>query len=103
MGVIIWLLASLVVYLESLNGQSSITSVLQTIMVPGMQEDPVIFNPLSQIQFSRSTYKVTSYADFAPYVQLFGKFEDYLINFTYDLNSPDVMSHSGEVDTTQLI
>ena len=68
MGVITWLLVSLVVYLESLSGQSSITFVPQAIMAPGMWRDPAIFKPLSQIQLSRSTYKVSSYIDFAPYM-----------------------------------
>ena len=45
----------LVVYLESLNGQISITFAPQAIVAPGMCEDQVIFKPLSQIQLSRST------------------------------------------------
>ena len=35
MGVIAWLLVSLVVYLESLHGQSSIAFSPQAIMAPG--------------------------------------------------------------------
>ena len=102
MGVIAWLLLSLVVYLKSLNGQNSIAFTLQAIMAPGMCKDPVIFKPLSQIQLSRSTYKVTNYIDFAPYMWSFRKFEAYLVNFTNDLNSPDIMHHFREADTTQL-
>ena len=49
MGVVAWLLVSLIVYLESLNGQSYITFVPQAIMALGIWEDPVIFEPLSQI------------------------------------------------------
>ena len=49
MSVITWLLVSLVVYLESLNGQCSVTFVPQAIIAPAMWEDPVIFKPLSQI------------------------------------------------------
>ena len=44
----------------------------------------------------------TSYIDFAPYVQSFKMFETYLVNFTNDLNSPDIMWHFREVDTTEL-
>ena len=40
----------------------------QAIMAPGMCEDPVTFEPLSQIVLGRSTYNITSYVDFAPYV-----------------------------------
>ena len=74
MGVITWLLVSLVVYLESLHGQSSITFAPQAIIAPGMHEDAIIFEPLSQIWLSRSTYKVTSYIGFSPYVQSFRTF-----------------------------
>ena len=102
MGMIAWLLASLVVYLESLNGQSSITFAPQAIMTPVMWEDPVIFETFSQILLHRFTYKVISYTDFAPYLQFFRKFEAYLVNFTNDLNSPDIISHFREADTIQL-
>ena len=70
-------------------------------MAPCMWRDPVIFEPLSQIQLSRPTYHVTIYIDLAQYVQSFRKFEAYLVNFTNDLNSPDIMSHFREADTTQ--
>ena len=73
-GVITWLLVSLVVNLESLNGQSSVTLAPQAIVAPSIHEDPVIYDHLSQIWLSRSTYKVTSYIDFAPYVWSFRKF-----------------------------
>ena len=49
MGVFSWLLVSLVVWLESLHGQNSITLAPQAIVAPGVGEDPVIFKPLSQI------------------------------------------------------
>ena len=65
--------------------------------------DPVIFKPLSQIWLSRSTYKVTRNVNFAPYIGTFIKFETYLVNFTKDLNPPDIMKYFKEVDTTQLI
>ena len=48
-GVIACLLVSLVVYLESLNGQNSVTFAPQPIIAPGMHEDSVIFKPLIQI------------------------------------------------------
>ena len=49
MDVFVWLLVSLVGCLESLHGQSSVALTPQAIMVPGKHEDPVIFEPLSQI------------------------------------------------------
>ena len=42
---------------------------------------PVIFEPLQNIQTSRSTYKVTSFIDFTPYLEYFQRFERYLEAF----------------------
>ena len=36
-------------------------------------------------------------------MQSFKKFEAYLLNLTSDLNSPDIMKHFKEVDTTELV
>ena len=42
---------------------------------------PVIFEPLQNVQTSHSTYKVTSFIDFAPYLEYFQQFEKYLEAF----------------------
>ena len=42
---------------------------------------PVIFEPLQNVQTSRSTYKVTSFIDFTPYLEYFQHFERYLEAF----------------------
>ena len=42
---------------------------------------PIIFEPLQNVQMSRSTYKVTSLIDFEPYLQYFTNFEEYLNKF----------------------
>ena len=42
---------------------------------------PVIFEPLQNVQMSRSTYKVTSFIDFTPYLEYFQQFERYLEAF----------------------
>ena len=47
----------------------------------GRGKYPVIFEPLQNIQTSRSTYKVTSFIDFEPYLQYFQNFETYLAAF----------------------
>ena len=49
MGVFVWTSVSLIGCLESLHRQSSVTLAPQAIVVHGMHEDPVIFEPLSQI------------------------------------------------------
>ena len=42
---------------------------------------PVIFEPLQNVQTSRSTYKITSFIDFTPYLEYFQQFESYLEAF----------------------
>ena len=42
---------------------------------------PVIFEPLQNVQTSRSTYKVTSFINFTPYLEYFQQFERYLEAF----------------------
>ena len=37
---------------------------------------PVIFEPLQNVQTSRSTYKVTSFIDFTPYLSIFNNLKD---------------------------
>ena len=40
------------------------------------------------IRLSRSTYKVTSFIEFAPYIQSFVNFEKYLGQFVKDIQDP---------------
>ena len=47
---------------------------------------PVIFEPLQNVQTSRSTYKVTSFIDFTPYLEYFQQFERYLEAFKSSIN-----------------
>ena len=42
---------------------------------------PVIFEPLQNVQTSHSTYKVTSFIDFTPYLEYLQQFERYLEAF----------------------
>ena len=48
----------------------------------------VIFEPIRNIKFSRSVYKVTSFLDFTPYVTFFENFERYIKNFLEDVQDP---------------
>ena len=50
-------------------------------MTEGHGKYPVIFEPLQNVQTSRSTYKVTSFIDFTPYLEYFQHFERYLEAF----------------------
>ena len=48
---------------------------------------PVIFEPLQNVQTSRSTYKVTSFIDFTPYLEYFQQFERYLEAFKVSIKA----------------
>ena len=51
--------------------------------------ESVIFEPQPHMLMSRSTYKVTSFIDFAPYRETFKKFERFLNRFRKDLHDPE--------------
>ena len=57
-------------------------------IVPGQQPHSVLFEPMVHIRLSRSTYKVTSFIEFAPYIQSFVNFEKYLDQFVKDIQDP---------------
>ena len=48
---------------------------------------PVIFEPLQNVQTSHSTYKVTSFIDFTPYLEYFQQFERYLEAFKISIKA----------------
>ena len=48
---------------------------------------PVIFEPLQNVQTSHSTYKVTSFIDFTPYLEYFQQFEAYLEAFKASIDA----------------
>ena len=57
------------------------------VMTEGHGKYPVIFEPLQNVQTSRSTYKVTSFIDFTPYLEYFQQFERYLEAFKSSINN----------------
>ena len=57
-------------------------------IIPGQQPNSVLFEPMVHIRLSRSTYKVTSFIEFAPYIQSFVNFEKYLRQFVKDIQDP---------------
>ena len=61
-------------------------------IVPGQQPTSVLFEPLIHIRLIRSTYKVTTFIKFAPYIQSFVNFEGYLHKFVQDLQDPSRVS-----------
>ena len=58
----------------------------------GQQPTSVLFEPMVHIRLSRSTYKVTTFIEFAPYIHSFRNFELYLHKFVQDLQDPSRVS-----------
>ena len=61
-------------------------------ILPGQQPHSVLFEPLRHIRLSRSTYKVTTFVEFEPFIQSFVNFENYLHKFIEDLEDPKRVS-----------
>ena len=64
----------------------------QTLSLPPPQNKyewvhPVIFEPQPKIELTRSSYKVTSFLDFQPFLKGFQSVNQYLGNLTKDLNN----------------
>ena len=49
----------------------------------------VIFEPQLKMQFTRSSYKITSFLDFQPFLQGFQSMDNYIKNLITDINNPD--------------
>ena len=49
---------------------------------------PLIFEPQPRIQLTQSSYKVTFFLDFQPFLKGFQAVSQYLENFKEDLNNP---------------
>ena len=53
---------------------------------------PVIFEPQNKIQLTHSTYQVTTFLDFAPFVNGFNNVQNYIKNFKKDIHDSDYFS-----------
>ena len=49
----------------------------------------VIFEPLPKVKLTRSSYQVTTFLDFLPFLKGFEKVKDYIEQFKRDLDNPD--------------
>ena len=65
--------------------------------------ESVIYEPLPRIVLSRSTYKITSFIEFAPYIESFKAFERFLNRFTRDLDNPDFVGPLYNINRTKPI
>ena len=73
--------------------QSYISTPKQTLSLPSPQNKNkrvhlVIFEPQQKIQLTRSSYKVTSFLDFQPFLEGFYSVNKYLVNLIGDINNP---------------
>ena len=53
---------------------------------------PVIFEPQNKIQLTCSTYQVTTFLDFAPFINGFNNVQNYIKNFKKDIHDPAYFS-----------
>ena len=53
---------------------------------------PVIFEPQNKIQLTHFTYQVTTFLDFAPFVNRFNNVQNYIKSFKKDIHDPDYFS-----------
>ena len=56
-------------------------------MVPTQNHHSVIFEPIQNIRFSRSVYRLTSIIDFKPHIRFFEEYEQFLEMFLNDMLS----------------
>ena len=56
-------------------------------------KEPVLFEPLTQIQLTRAKFKVTTFVDFAPYSQALNHINQYIENF--DANFFQMLQENG--------
>ena len=53
---------------------------------------PVIFEPQNKIQLTRFTYQVTTFLDFAPFMNGFNNVQNYITSFEEDVSNPAYFS-----------
>ena len=73
--------------IDNSNPYQSIQPIL-----PGQQAYPVQFETLAHVRLSRSTYKVTTFIEFKPYIASFIRFQRFLEAFLADLVDPNKVS-----------
>ena len=53
----------------------------------------VIFEPQPKMQLMRSSYKITSFLDFQPFLQGFQPLDEYLSDLMADINDPPIFEN----------
>ena len=60
---------------------------------------PVVFEPIKNIRLSRSTYKVTSFIEFRPYIDSMNRFDRVLRELKVDIGNPNHFMEQEQVHT----
>ena len=92
---ILWILLSLTMVVKVEQPLFvSLATELSDIPPENRQEwlHPVIFEPQNKIQLTRSTYQVTTFLDFVPFVNGFNNVQNYIKDFKKDIHDPDYFS-----------
>ena len=71
-----------------------------TPILPHETRYSVIFEPLRNIKFSRSTYKIRSFLDFSPYVSFFERYEKYITDFLEDIQDNEKVERIKHLTST---
>ena len=60
---------------------------------------PVVFEPIKNIRLSRSTYKVTSFIEFRPYIDSMDRFDKVLRDLKVDIGNPNHFMEQEQIYT----
>ena len=95
---ILWILLSLTMVVKVEQPLFvSLATELSDIPPENRQEwfHPVIFEPQNKIKLTCSMYQVTTFLDFAPFVNGFNNVQNYIKDFKKDIHDPDIFSENA--------
>ena len=92
------------------SDDSIVSSVISISKLPPENKQewvhPVIFEPQERIQLTRSSYQVTTFLDFKPFLNAFRNTKGFIEDFQKDINNPEffheLMSIIGEEDESPI-
>ena len=89
---------------------SIVSSVISISKLPPENKQewvhPIIFEPQERIQLTQSSYQVTTFLDFKPFLNAFRNIKGFIEDFHKDINNPEffheLMSITGEEDESPI-
>ena len=94
-GIVVWILLLATICIISVDTEQpvSIPSTSELSEAPPENKQgwlhPVIFEPQNKIQLTRSSYQVTTFLDFVPFLNGFLTVQAYIKNFKKDIKNAD--------------